>query len=76
MGELDLSQEVKITTYASEGAHSLVFMAQRNKTIFTVTPEGDIKLGEGVTLTEAAQAFWKEVDRIRPGKVLNLKGDT
>ncbi len=42
---------------------------------FTITREGDVILGPGVSLTEAAQAFWREVERIAPeGRSIRAEG--
>jgi hypothetical protein len=36
------------------------------RTMFTITAQGDVVLGEEIDWTDAAETFWREVDRLRP----------
>lgn len=41
-----------------------------NRVLFTITPDGDVELGEGVEWTEAARAFWALVAELKPDAVV------
>jgi hypothetical protein len=44
----------------------LMLSGNLNKTLFTITVEGDVVLGPDMNWTEAAEVFWAEVIRIAP----------
>lgn len=81
-GELiaELPPDAPIRLFRSPSS-SLVF-GNTGKEMFRITSEGDVVLGEGVELTEAAAAFWVHVRRMAPvqcqhcGHAVNATSET